>query len=132
MPEAKPMTQKKDQVETSLNTTAGNVPGVCTRVLSAFTKQKLPQGSEQPPRFPPVNLEPPLTVGDAVSTGRHRMRPAGILFRNAFYCASFTQHAITRAMGQQYARRCAGRFRTGRWSAVLRSAEVAAERQIGS
>ena len=51
MPEAKPMTQKKDQVETFLNTTAGNALGVCNRILSAFTKQKLPQGSEQPHGF---------------------------------------------------------------------------------
>ena len=77
------MIQKKEQVETSPDKADGTGQEFAPRILSAVTKQKLPQGSEQPPRFPPVNLEPPLTVGDAVSTGRHRMRPPGILFRNA-------------------------------------------------
>jgi hypothetical protein len=41
------------------------------------------------------------------------------------------EHAIARATGQQYAKRCAGRFRTTRWSVVSLSAQIAAEGRLG-
>ena len=56
-----------------------------------------------------------------------RTRAAGILFRNAISHATVTEHAIARATGQQFARRCASRFRTTRSSVMLLSARVATE-----
>ena len=56
---------------------------------------------------------------------------AGILFRNVISRATLTEHAIARATEeQQYAMRCADRFPTTRWSAVLLSAQVATEGRL--
>ena len=62
-----------------------------------------------------------------VNTERRKTPAAGILFPNAMWRANVRQHAITRATGQRYAGRCAGRIRTIGWSAVLLSAQSAAE-----
>src|SRR5258708_9158046 len=45
-----------------------------------------------------------------INLRRRRTRAAGILFRNAISRATVTEHAIARAMEQQYARSLAGRF----------------------
>jgi hypothetical protein len=65
-----------------------------------------------------------------VNAERRKAPAAGILFRNAMWRATVTQHAITRATGQQYAGRCAGRIRTTRWNVVVLSAQIAAEGRI--